>query len=233
MKVTEILSRLEKTADPSAVEGMARFGITGEKVYGVNVPVLRTLAKEIGRDHALALELWAVNSRETRILATLCAEIAKTDDSLMENWATAFDSWEMCDQCIMNLFERHPLAWDKAFQWSEREEEFVKRAGFVMMARLAGSDKESGDDRFETFFPPIIREASDNRNMVKKAVNWALRGIGKRNLALREKAIKCAEDVRALGTKSARWIASDAIRELQSEKLIDRLTKREQKRGIS
>jgi len=141
----------------------------------------------------------------------------------MEQWVTDFDSWEVCDQCIMNLFEKHPLAWEKAIEWSEREEEFIKRAGFVLMARLAVSDKKSPDDRFAPFFPLIEREAHDSRNFVKKAVNWALRQIGKRSVRLNAEASACARRLLALDSSSARWIARDALREIESEKVRARL----------
>ncbi len=141
----------------------------------------------------------------------------QVDEAQMEKWVADFDSWDVCDQCIMNLFEDVDLAWDKAVEWSRREKEFEKRAGFVMMARLAVSDKKATDERFVNFFPIIKREADDDRNFVKKALNWALRQIGKRNPALNNKAIDVAKEIEALDSKSAKWIAKDALRELKSE----------------
>jgi 3-methyladenine DNA glycosylase AlkD len=141
----------------------------------------------------------------------------------MEHWVKDLDYWEICDQCCMNLFERTIFAYQKAVEWSSRDEEFVKRAGFVLMAHLAVSDKKAKDNDFEMFLPLIIREASDNRNFVKKSVNWALRQIGKRNLNLNCKAIKTANDIQNIDSKSARWIASDAIRELTGEAVQSRL----------
>ena len=147
------------------------------------------------------------------------------NEEQMERWALDFDSWEVCDHCIMNLFEKIPFAWDKAVEWSSRDEEFVKRAGFVLMARLAVSDKHADDKRFDVFFPIIRREAHDSRNFVKKAVNWALRQTGKRNSTLNKKAIEIARQIMNMDSNSARWIASDALRELTGEKVQERLRK--------
>jgi 3-methyladenine DNA glycosylase AlkD len=144
----------------------------------------------------------------------------------MEKWVLDFDYWEICDQCCMNLFEKTGFAYEKAIEWSLRDEQFVKRAGFVLMARLAVSDKKADDSRFEQFFPMMLREADDERNFVKKAVNWALRQIGKRNLGLNEKAIETAMEIQKIDSKSARWIASDAIRELSGEAVQKRLRKK-------
>jgi len=232
MNSVEIIERFEKNADPTAAGGMAKFGIVAKKVYGIKIPVLRSLAKEIGKNQKLSLELWDSNSWETRILAAMIGDSDLLSVAQMESWMKDFDSWEICDQCIMNLFEKHPSAWEKAREWSIRPEEFVKRAGFVMMARLAVSDKNAADERFEEFFPLIVREACDGRNMVKKAVNWALRQIGKRNILLHEKAVCCAREIQALDSKSARWTAADAIRELLSDAVITRL-KNKTENGLS
>jgi 3-methyladenine DNA glycosylase AlkD len=218
-----ILRRLESFADPAAVEGMARYGIVGAKVYGIKIPVLRSLAKEIGRNHELALALWGVNSRESRILASMIDNPKQVTNDQMELWVRDFDSWEVCDQVIMNDFEKNPLAWDKAVEWSADGTEFVKRAGFVMMARLAGSDKKASDEKFEPFFDLIRRESGDNRNFVKKSVNWALRGIGKRNRCLRVRALALADELCGMDSSTARWIGSDARRELTDEKIIARI----------
>jgi 3-methyladenine DNA glycosylase AlkD len=213
-------------ADDEAVAGMARFGITAQTVYGVSMPKLRALAKEIGKDHERALELWRIPNRETRILAGLTADRTRVDDAFMENWVRDFDSWEVCDQTLLNLFDRTPLAADKAVEWSFRQEEFVKRAGYVLMARLATVDKKSGDDLFATFFPHIERGAADERNFVKKAVNWALRQIGKRNLELNRMTIALAESIKAQASPSARWVANAALRELRSDAVRERLLKK-------
>ena len=226
MSVDEILGRLEALADPEAAEGMARYGIRATRVYGVSIPELRRMAREIGRSHDLARQLWMRDSRETRVLASMIDDPSRVTEGQLDRWARDFDSWEVCDQCCMNLFEKTPFAYRKCIEWSSEEEEFVKRAGFVLMARLAVSDKKAGDDQFERYLPVIKREAGDGRNMVKKAVNWALRQIGKRNLALNAKALETAREIGQTDSTSARWIAADAIRELTSQAVQDRLAAR-------
>ncbi len=229
MQLPEVIKRLESMGDAKAVEGMARYGITAESVYGVSIPRLRAVANEIGQDHALARKLWSISNRETRILAGLTGDLAQVDEALMDAWVLDFDSWEVCDQTLLNLFDRTPFAFRKAVEWSLRREEFVKRAGYVLMARLAVRDKQAEDPAFLDFFPHIRRGAVDERNFVCKAVNWALRQIGKRNLALNEAAIAEAEAIRILDSRSARWAAGDALRELQSEAVQARLLKRKPK----
>ncbi len=224
MDYDDIIARFESLTDKAAVEGMSRYGITGSKVYGIKIPVLRKLAKEAGkRNHELALRLWSHGSREARIVASLIEDPKQLTEQQMDAWVQDFDSWEVCDQTIMNLFEKVPSSWGKAIQWSRAGEEFVKRAGFVMMARLGVSDKKAGDSKFETFLPIIKRGASDNRNFVKKAVNWALRQIGKRNGHLNAKALETAYEILHIDAKSAQWIARDAIRELESDAVRKRL----------
>lgn len=227
MDYEEVISRLEAMANPEAIEGMARFGITAKSVYGVSLPNIRKLAKEIGKNHALAQKLWKKENRETRIIAALIEDPAKVTEAQVEMWVGDFDSWEVCDQCIMNLFEKLSGAYEKAVEWSCRDEQFIKRAGYVMMARLAVSDKQAIDESFEAFFPHIKRGASDQRNLVKKGVNWALRQIGKRNLPLNKKAILLGREIQKIDSASARWIASDALRELESDAVQNRLHKKE------
>ncbi len=219
----EVLKTLESLSDSKAVEGMARYGIAAKGAYGVPIPKLRRIAKETGIDRELARRLWATEARETRILASMIDDPEMVTEEQMESWVRDFYDWEVCDQCCMNLFEKSRLAYQKAAEWSSREEEFVKRAGFALMARLAVSDKKGADGQFEVFLPVIMRGASDNRNFVKKAVNWALRQIGKRNLALNRKAIETAGKIQEMDSKSARWIASDALRELTSQGVQERL----------
>ncbi len=223
MRVGEVLKRLKARGDPESLEGMARFGIATEKAYGVRVPELRKLARDVGTDHELALQLWDTGVHEARILASMVDDPVLVGAEQMEAWARDFDSWDLCDQCCMNLFDRTPFAWRKAMEWSTREEEFVKRAAFALMASLAVHDKEAADEEFADLLPIIRRESVDERNFVKKAVNWALRQIGKRNLVLNTKAISTAEEILEIGSKSARWIASDALRELTGEKVRARL----------
>lgn len=224
MQYEEILERLKSMSNPEAVSGMARYGISTKiTAYGIPIPDLRKMAKEIGRDHHLAQQLWASDVHEARILASMIDDPNMATEEQMERWVRDFDNWEICDQCCMNLFEKTEFAYQKCFEWSSIEEEFVKRAGFVLMARLAVSDKKAGDERFEQFFPIIKREAGDNRNYVRKAINWALRQVGKRNLTLNGKAIETARDIQKMDSRSAKWIASDAIRELTSEAVQKRL----------
>lgn len=223
MTYNDIINELESNRDPAALPFMAKYGITPERAYGVKIPVLRDIAKRAGRDHALALRLWNTDTRETRILASMIAEPAKSTPELLDAWAEQFTYWEICDACCMNLFEKTPFSYDKAFEWSAREEEGVKRAGFVMMARLAVSDKKAPNKKFEAFLPIIEREAADPRNMVKKGVNWALRQIGKRSHALNKKAVAAAEKLRTSKSPAARWVAADALRELTDSKTIARI----------
>ena len=189
----------------------------------MKAPHLRAIAKEYRRNHNLALALWKINNRETRILATMIDDPKQLTEDQMEAWAMEFDYWEICDQACMNLFEKHPLAWQKAIEWSGHVDKGKKRAAFVLMARLAVSDKKAPDENFIPFFSLILRESTDERNLVKKAVNWALRQIGKRNKVLNQKAIPVAEKIAALDSKSACWIAADALRELKSDAVQKRL----------
>ncbi len=229
MRLEDVLQKLEKMSNPKAVESMARYGITPKRAYGISIPDLRKLAREIGKNHLLAQELWDIDTRETRILATMISEPEKVTEEQMENWVKDFDYWEICDQCCANLFTKTRFAYRKAVEWSSRDEEFVKRAGFVLMARLALADKKASDEIFEEFLLIIKREATDERHYVKKAVNWALRQIGKRNIYLNKKAIEVAKEIGRMDSKSARWIASDALRELTGEAVMERLIRKREK----
>jgi len=219
----DVLDRLKSLQNPHNVAGMARFGINPRNTLGVSIPTLRTLAREIGKDHELAAELWSSGIHEARILATLVDIPAMVNGSQMDRWAGDFDSWDICDQCCSNLFCRTPLAYSKGLEWSADQREFVRRAGFVMMAALAVKDKKAANRQFEMFFASIKMGSNDNRNFVKKAVNWALRQIGKRNPALNRQAIALAEEIRRIDSSSARWIAADALRELNSPAVQMRL----------
>lgn len=223
MKLEEIIEELESLSNPEDVEGRARFGINHTKTYGVRMPELRRIAKAAGKDHDLAEKLWDAGYGETKILAGLIEDPKMVTNDQIEKWVAGFDSWDVCDQCCINLFRKTPFAYKKVFEWSTREEEFVKRAAFAMIAVLAVHDKKAEDAKFEEFFPLIIRESVDNRNFVKKAVNWALRQIGKRNLNLNKRAVEIAEEISNIDSRSAKWIATDAIRELKSEKVQERL----------
>ncbi|MBD3187255.1 DNA alkylation repair protein [Candidatus Bathyarchaeota archaeon] len=223
MDVTSIITRLETLSDPSSVKSMKRVGITPVKSFGVRIPDLRALAKEIGKNHDLALKLWQVDYRETRILASMIDDLERVDDAQMEHWVDDFTYWEICDQVIMNLFGRHPIAWKKALEWSKREKEYTKRAGYVIMARLAVTEKGAPDVKFEDFYHSIVVGARDERSMVKKAVSWALRQIGKRNRALNLSAIKVAKSILESEDDNALWVAKDVLKELQSQKIQERL----------
>jgi 3-methyladenine DNA glycosylase AlkD len=219
----EVLDRLHGLANPENVAGMARFGINPQGTLGISIYSLRPMAKEIGIDHALAQALWQSGIHEARILAAFIDDSSQVSQAQMEAWVKDFDSWDVCDQVCSNLFDRTPYAWDKAGEWSEREEEFVKRAGFVLMAALAVHAKKTTDEEFVPFFEIILREACDERNFVKKAVNWALRNLGKRSRYLNGKAINTAQRMAEIPCRAARWNAKDALRELTSPKTQARL----------
>ncbi len=223
MNYTDVIKELKSLSNPKAVAGMARFGINPENTYGISIPNLRKMAKQIGIDHALAQQLWASGIHEARILAGMSDDPEMVTEKQMEDWVRDFDSWDVCDQVCSNLFDKTLFAHKKAREWSKREEEFVKRAGFVMMAALSVHDKEAKDEAFLKFLPIIKRESTDNRNFVKKAVNWALRQIGKRNINLNKEAIKTAKEIQKIDSKAAKWIAADALRELKSEAVQRRL----------
>jgi 3-methyladenine DNA glycosylase AlkD len=221
--VMDILDKLQKKARPDQLEGMAKYGIKVERRLGVSVPDMRKLAKEVGKDHKLALELWKTGITEARIVAAMVGDPDKLTEEQMEDWVKDINSWDVCDQVCTNLFRKTPLAWRKIIDWAERKEEFVKRAAFSLIAYLACHDKKASDDKFVGLFPIIIQAATDERNFVKKAVNWALRNIGKRSLSLNEAAIDTAKEIQRLDSKAARWVASDTLRELESEAIQIRL----------
>jgi 3-methyladenine DNA glycosylase AlkD len=211
--------------DPKNVEGMARFGIRPENNYGVSVTEIRKFAKIIGKNHKIALQLWDSGIRDARMVAALIDDPQLVTESQIESWVSDLNSWDICDHCCGHLFDKTKFAYDKAFEWSGREPEFEKRAGFALMAWLPIHDKKVNDEEFLKFLPVIKRESHDDRNYVKKAVNWALRNIGKRSQFLNKNAIKTAEKIKKMDSRSAKWIANDAIRELTSEKVQARLNK--------
>jgi 3-methyladenine DNA glycosylase AlkD len=222
-RVSEVLETLHSLSNPEAVSSMARFGIKTDKAFGVSVPALRKLARSIGKDHHLAQDLWDSRLHEARELATMIADPKQVTEDSMERWVKDIDSWDVCDHCCGNLWDKTPFAYRKARDWSRRPEEFVKRASFSLMAALAVHDKAANDDAFIKFLPIIKRESIDERNFVKKAVNWALRQIGKRNRNLNRQAIETAREIQKLDSKPARWIAADALRELTNEKVQSRI----------
>ncbi|MBI3404201.1 MAG: DNA alkylation repair protein [Acidobacteria bacterium] len=220
---TAILKRLAELGSATARAKMAHFGVFPKKAYGISTPVLRRLGREIGRNHDLSLKLWASGIHEAQGLATFIEEPAKVTAAQMERWARDFDSWDIVDAACYQCFDASPHAYAKVVAWSKRKEEFVKRGAFSLMAGLAVHDKAAADSRFLRFLPLIERASDDERNFVRKAVNWALRQIGKRNLRLNRAAIACGLRIRKCGTRAARWIAADALRELQSAAVQKRL----------
>jgi 3-methyladenine DNA glycosylase AlkD len=213
----EVIGLLKKNANPKNVEGMARFGINPKNTLGISIYTLRDIAKKIKPNHNLALKLWRSGLHEARILASMVDEVEKVTEAQMDAWAKDFDSWDVCDQVCSNLFDKTKYAYKKAAEWAKDEKEFVRRAGFALMAALAWQDKGAKDPQFRKFFPIIKKYSSDERNFVKKAVNWALRNIGKRRPGLRKETIALAKEIRKIDSRSARWIASDALRELKSK----------------
>jgi len=224
MQFQEIISELESLSNPEDIEGRARFGIKSSKAYGVRMPEVRRIAKNAGKNHKLAEKLWEYGYSETRIMASMIEDPKMVTEEQMEKWVVEFDSWDVCDQCCMNLFRKTTFAYKKVFEWSVRDEEFVKRSAFTLIATLAVHDKKADDSKFEELFDIIVREAHDERNFVKKAVNWALRQIGKRNINLNQEAIEVAEKIDKMNSKSAKWIAKDALRELKSDNVQKRLS---------
>ena len=218
-----VIAQLRSIADPSRKPGMARVGITVDRALGVSIPTLRRVARAHRGDHELALELWATEIHEARILASMIDDPRRVTRAQMEDWAADFDSWDLCDQVCNNLFSAARSADAAARAWCRRDEEYVRRAAFAIVAAQAVHDRDRDDEYFAAWLPRIRRAATDDRNVVKKAVNWALRQIGKRNLALRDAAIAEAEGLLELESRSARWIARDALRELRSDAVAERL----------
>lgn len=229
MTSDEIIQQLKSLSDPKNIEGMKRFACGGAKTLGINVPVLRKMAKKINKSskvisikHKLAQELWDSGYHEARILASMIDKPNLVTEKQMDLWTRDFDSWDVCDQVCMNLFDKTKFAFNKAIEWTTRDREFEKRAGFALMAVLAWHEKKSNlsDEQFLQFLPVIIKEATDERNFVRKAVNWALRSIGKSRQSLRQPAIDTAQKIikKYPNSKSALWVANDAIRELSNLK---------------
>jgi 3-methyladenine DNA glycosylase AlkD len=227
--VRAVMAELRRHASRRNVEGMARFGIRSAQVYGVSKPQLDAMARRIGKNHHLGMQLWETGNHDARLLGMLISECQKVTPAQMERWVKDFDNWDICDGTCCHLFAASKLAWGRSFAWSKRKREFEKRAGFALAAFLAVHDKQEEDARFEEFLKVIERQAWDERNFVRKAVNWALRNIGKRNTRLNRAAIACAERIRQSGTKAGRWIAADALRELKSEAVQSRLKKKERR----
>jgi len=223
-QVKEILNKLEKLGNKRNKAGMARFGIDTSNCFGCSVTNIRALARKIEPSHDLALKLWQTQNHEAQILASIIDQPEKVTNKQLESWVKDIKSWDTCDQLCSNLIRKTKLAWPKINIWTKRKDEFTKRAGFVLMAVLATHDKQARDKEFINLFPIMHKHSTDERNMIKKAVNWALRGIGKRNKRLNKLAIKQAKAIKDQNDKTGNWIASDAIRELTSKKIQERLS---------
>ena len=223
MPVDAVMAQLHAAARPDQLAGMARYGMSTDNRLGVTVPELRRIAKQSGKDHELALALWQTGIADARILASMVDEPQAVTAEQINAWVAEFDSWDVCDQVCMNLFDKTPLAWEKVREWAGRDEEYVKRAAFTLIACLAWHDKQAEDTAFIALLPTIVAGAADERNYVKKAVSWALRHIGKRNAALHEAALATAQELSASGSKSSRWIAGQTVKDLSSEAAQRRL----------
>jgi 3-methyladenine DNA glycosylase AlkD len=219
-----IIDELRLLGKPENIAGMQRFGVYINTALGVSMPTLRKVARPYRWNHALALDLWQSGIHEARILASLIDDPAQVTEEQMEAWVNEFNSWDLCDQTCSNLFNKTPFAYAKALDWSTQEAEFVRRAGFVLMAMLAVHDKKATDAVFLPFFARMETYAFDNRNFVKKAINWALRQVGKRNATLHPQAIVVAGQISQQPHKSAKWIAADALRELQGHQVKARIS---------
>ena len=233
-RAEEVVEELYAEANPDNIVGMARYGISTEGTLGVSMPALRSKARDLKRAlgrgteaemqrHELAAGLWESGVHEARILAALVDVSSLVSAEQMDEWAGDIDSWDICDQVCSNLFDKTDHAYEKAHEWAEREPEFVKRAGFVLMAVLAVHDKRAPDTRFLEMLPVIEEQAGDERNFVKKAVNWALRQIGKRNARLHPAATEVALRLSENDGRTERWVGRDAYKELTSAKTLARL----------
>jgi len=230
MNADDIIIHLKKHENTAHLHNMNRFGINTNNAFGVPLSILRPYAKKIGTNHTLALNLWKTRVHEARLLATLIDNPKKVDEQQMEQWASDFQCWDLCDQCCLNLFDKTEYTLQKIQEWSKRKEEFIKRAGFVLIAALAIHNKEAANQYFNQFYPLLIRESTDERIYVKKAISWALRSIGKRNHVLNKKAIKIAKEKKKKKNKTSQWIAAQTINELTSQKIQERITKKSLKK---
>jgi 3-methyladenine DNA glycosylase AlkD len=231
MSTAAVLAWLRRHGSERNVAGMARYGIVAKRVFGVSMGTMQPLARRLRPNHSLALALWQSGWYEARLLAALIDDPALVTRSQMNRWAASFENWADCDTVCFHLFDRVPFAYAKAAQWATSRREFVRRAAFALMAALALHDKAAADSRFLPFLPMIERAASDERNFVKKGVNWALRGIGRRSAATHAAAVKVARRLADSGDPSARWVGKDALRELTSAPVLRRLSERRTRRA--
>ena len=219
MRVSDVLAELERLGSPEVKAIKAGFAITAERSHGIFLKDIQLLAKRIGKDDGLALELFDTGVYEARVLCSKIYNPRNVTEELMEKWSATFENWEICDTFCMGFLGTTKFAVPKAFEWAAREGEFQKRAGFVLMVAYAFTDKKATNEVFQKFFPVMIRHANDERTYVMKGINWALRQVGKRNVDLYQEALETAQTILALNTKPARWIAKDAIRQLQNPKV--------------
>lgn len=222
--LNEVVAKLRALENKDRLGGKAHYGINVDKALGLSMPEIRGVAKQISKDHDLAEALWQTDLHETRLIASMIDHPKWVTEDQMERWVVGFDSWDVCDQTCGELFDRTPFTVQKIHDWSARDEEFVKRAGFALIAWQAVHDKKRDDQDFLQYLPLIERESADPRNFAKKAVNWALRQIGKRSAELHPQALAMAENLAKSEDKTARWIGADAVRELNSEKMRKRLS---------
>jgi len=221
--VNEVLEMLRSAANVENLAGMARYGINPEKRLGVKVPQMRQIAKTVGRDHQLALDLWETGIPEAMVVASIVDEPELVTKSQMDKWVADFNSWDVCDQVCMNLFDKTNYSWDRIEAWHERQPEFVRRAAYALIACLAWHDKSAPDEKFIEFIPLIEEAAVDERNYVKKAVSWALRNIGKRNQRLHQAVLETAQELIQSENKTARWIGKDTVKDITSPAVQKRL----------
>jgi len=229
MDAEEVLARPEHLSDRSRLEGMARYGIRVDRALGVSMPEMRGLARTLGTDHGLAMDLWQKGVHEARTMTSLVADPLLLTEEQAEGMVGDLCSWDVCDHCRSNLFRRSTMAYRKSLEWSGRSPQFEKRAGFVTMAALAAHDKELRDHDLLPFLEAAIRESNDGRTYVRKAVNWTVRRIGKRDLALNAFAIDAAKRIGAKGDRGSEWVASSGLRELESAAVRERLKNRHAK----
>ncbi len=220
MEFNQIINEFEELSDVDYAKNMKKFGITYVKSYGLRLPQIRKIAKQCGKNHELALKLWDYGYHETYLLATLVEEPEKVDSLQLNEWIYTFYSWDLVDQACINLLRFMPEAIDSIFIWAEADEEFVKRTAFSLIAVLAVHNKNSS---FDEYFEIIKQGSKDNRNFVKKSVNWALRQIGKSSIQNNKKALDLAYEILEIDNKASKWVARGAIRELESEKVQKKL----------
>ena len=225
--VDQIVAELRRLGNPADLAGMARYGISTERAFGVKIGAMQALAKRHKGDHQLALQLWGTGYREARLLAGMVGDYRQLDAATMDAMVRDFDSWDVCDSTVGKLFKKSTYAPQKAIEWSAQEPLFVRRAGFATMAFLATRSIKLGDADYEPYLDRIVQFADDERNLIMKAVNWSLRQIGKRNQVLYKRAWDVSEQLLEMDSKSARWIARDALRELNSAAVVDRMSAHE------